>query len=118
VQSLGAESVLDYTREDFANRGERYDVFIDAVGKRKSASALLRAADALVPGGKCISIDDDFPKVSTEELLVLKRLAESGELTPVIDRCYPLEEIADAHRYVEEGHKRGNVILTVAHPAA
>jgi len=114
VASLGAEAVVDYTREDFTSRGERYDVILDAVGKRKSAAALLHADRALTPGGKAISIDDDFPRMSAEDLLLLKRLAESGELKPVIDRSYPLEEIVAAHRYVDEGHKRGNVIVTVA----
>ncbi len=118
VQSLGAEAVVDYTREDYASRGERYDVILDAVGRRKSARALLRAGDALTPGGTCISIDDNWPKLLATDLPLLKRLAESGELKPVIDRRYPLEEIVEAHRYVEEGHKRGNVIVTVgdSHP--
>jgi alcohol dehydrogenase len=118
VQSLGAESVVDYTREDFANGKERYDVIFDAVGRRKSAAAMLRAGDALTPNGKAISIDDNWPKLLVEDLPFLKRLAESGELTPVIDRRYPLEEIVEAHRYVEEGHKRGNVIVTVGHSGA
>lgn len=113
VESLGADAVVDYTREDFTKRGERYDVIIDAVGRRKSAKALLQAGGALAPGGKSISIDDDFPKPRAEDLLLLKRLAESGELKPVIDRTYRLEEIVEAHRYVDEGHKRGNVIVTV-----
>lgn len=113
VESLGAEAVVDYTREDFTARADRYDVIIDAVGRRKSAQALLRAGEALTPGGKSISIDDDFPKLHAEDLLLLKRLAESGELKPVIDRSYPLEEMVEAHRYVEQGHKRGNVIVTV-----
>jgi NADPH:quinone reductase-like Zn-dependent oxidoreductase len=115
VESLGAETVVDYTREDFTARADRYDAIIDAVGRRKSAKALVRAADALAPGGKSISIDDDFPKLRAEDLLLLKRLAESGEMKPVIDRRYPLEEMAEAHRYVEQGHKRGNVIVTVDH---
>jgi alcohol dehydrogenase len=113
VESLGAESVVDYTREDFTKRGERYDVIIDADGKRKSAAAMLHAGDALGPGGKSMSIDDDFPKQHAGDLLLLKQLAESGELKPVIDRRYPLEEIIEAHRYVELGHKKGNVIVTV-----
>ena len=113
VESLGADAVVDYTREDFTTRGEHYDVILDAVGRRKSAAALLRAGTALAPGGKSISIDDDFPKLDVEDLLLLRQLAESGELKPVIDRRYPLEEIVEAHRYVELGHKKGNVIVTV-----
>jgi len=115
VESLGAEAVVDYTREDFTAKADRYDVIIDAVGRKKSAKALLRAGDVLAAGGKSISIDDDFPKLRAEDLLLLERLAESGELTPVIDRCYALEEMVEAHRYVELGHKRGNVIVTVDH---
>jgi NADPH:quinone reductase-like Zn-dependent oxidoreductase len=113
VQSLGAEAVVDYTREDYASRGERYDVILDAVGRRKSAPAMIRAAEALNPGGTCISIDDSWPKLLPTDLPRLRSLAESGELKPVIDRRYPLEEIVEAHRYVEQGHKRGNVIVTV-----
>jgi alcohol dehydrogenase len=86
---------------------------VDAVGRRKSAKALLRAGAALAPGGKSISIDDDFPKPRADDLLLLKRLAESGDLQPVIDRTYPLDEIVEAHRYVDAGHKRGNVIVTI-----
>ena len=113
VASLGADAVVDYTREDFTTRGERYDLILDAVGRRKSATAMLHAENSLAPGGKCISIDDSWPKLHAEDLLVLKRLAESGELTPVVDRTYPLEEIVEAHRHVDEGHKRGNVIVTI-----
>jgi NADPH:quinone reductase-like Zn-dependent oxidoreductase len=115
VESLGAAAVVDYTREDFTRRGERYDLILDAVGRRKSAKALVRAGNALAPGGKSISIDDIRPWLRAEDLLLLRRLAESGELKPVIDRSYPLEEIVEAHRYVDEGHKRGNVIVTVGH---
>jgi len=111
VESLGADAVIDYTSEDFTKGDSRYDVIVDAVGRRKSAQALAHAADVLAPGGKSISIDDDFPKYTLDDLMLLKRLAESGELKPVIDRTYRLDEIVDAHRYVEEGHKRGNVIV-------
>lgn len=113
VESLGAESVIDYTKEEFTSREERYDVVLDAVGKRKSASAMVNAGRALAPGGSCISIDDDWPRIHRQDLELLKRLAESGALKPVIDRCYSLEEIVEAHRYVEPGHKKGNVIVTV-----
>jgi NADPH:quinone reductase-like Zn-dependent oxidoreductase len=114
VESLGAEAVLDYTREDFTSRGERYDVILDAVGKRKSAVAMRYASRALTPGGTCISIDDDLPRPIQQDLNLLKQLAESGALKPVIDRRYRLDEIVEAHRYVDLGHKKGNVIVTVA----
>jgi len=113
VESLGADAVVDYTREDFTKRDERYDLILDAVGKRKSAQALIAAGDALTPSGKSISIDDIRPWLRAEDMLLLERLAESGELMPVIDRTYRLEEMVEAHRYVEEGHKRGNVVVTV-----
>ncbi len=112
VKSLGAAAVLDYTREDFTDRAERYDVVFDAAGKRKSAAAMRHAARALTPGGVAISIDDDLPKPRLDDLELLKCLAESGALKPVIDRCYRLDEIAAAHAYVEQGHKRGNVIVS------
>jgi NADPH:quinone reductase-like Zn-dependent oxidoreductase len=117
VESLGAERVVDYTREDFTRGGERYHVILDAVGKRKSATAMRRAGNALEAGGRVLSIDDKFPRLRVEDLLLLKRLAESGAIRPVIDRTYPLDEIVEAHRYVEEGHKRGNVIVTVGRAA-
>jgi NADPH:quinone reductase-like Zn-dependent oxidoreductase len=113
VESLGADAVVDYTREDFTGRGERYDLILDAVGKRKSAAAMRDAGRALTTGGRCISIDDDFPMPTQQDLDLLKRLAESGALQPVIDHRYPLEEIVEAHRYVDLGHKKGNVIVTV-----
>jgi NADPH:quinone reductase-like Zn-dependent oxidoreductase len=114
VESLGAEAVLDYTREDFTSRTERYDFIFDAVGKRKSEAALKDVGHALAAGGTCVSIDDDFPMPTQQDLDLLKRLAESGALKPVIDRRYRLEEIVEAHRYVELGHKKGNVIVTAA----
>lgn len=114
VESLGVDRVIDYTGDDFSTRGERYDIILDAVGKRKSARAMLGAPNALAPGGRILSIDDKFPRLRAEDLLLLKQLAESGALTPVIDCTYRLDEIVEAHRYVEKGHKRGNVIVTVA----
>ncbi len=64
-----------------------------------------------------MSVDEGRPVLRTEDLLLLGQLAATGELRPVIDRCYPLEQIAEAHRYVEAGHKKGNVIVTVSHEA-
>jgi NADPH:quinone reductase-like Zn-dependent oxidoreductase len=115
VRSLGAAAVIDYTREDFRRRDERYDLIFDAVGRRKSAQALAGSSAALALNGKRMSVDDGSPKVLTSDLLKLKQLAESGELRPVIDRRYSLEEIVEAHRYVDHGHKKGNVVVTVGH---
>ena len=114
VKSLGAAAVIDYTRQDFASRGERYDLIFDAVGKRKSAQALRDAGKALAPGGMRLSVDDGTPELRASDLAVIGELAGAGQLQPVIDRCYPLEQIVEAHRYVDGGHKRGNVIVTVA----
>lgn len=113
VRALGAERVVDYTSEDFATGSGRYNVFFDAVGKRKSASALRKAKCVLAPGGRRISVDDGTPKLVRDQLELLAELAASGELRPVIDRVYPLEGIVEAHRYVSGGHKKGNVIVTV-----
>ena len=118
VRSLGATSVIDYTRDDFTKSGQRYDVIFDAVGKRKSATAMLNARAALASGGVSMSVDDAFPRTKRSDLLVLKELAESGAFRPVIDRRYTLDEIADAHRYVDLGHKKGNVIVTITSPDA
>ena len=116
VSSLGAAELIDYTREDFAGLGERYDIIFDAVGKRKSARALRHAGQALAPGGVCLSVDDGTPRLRASDLIVLRDLAQAGTLRPVIDRCYPLEKTAEAHRYVDGGHKRGNVIVTILLP--
>ncbi len=113
VRSLGASSVIDYRKGDFTKEGP-FDVIFDAVGKRKSTQAMANSASALAPGGVSMSVDDAFPRTLRSDLIVLKELAESGALRPVIDRTYRLDEIAEAHRYVDLGHKKGNVIVTVS----
>ncbi|MDA3936926.1 MAG: NAD(P)-dependent alcohol dehydrogenase [Actinomycetota bacterium] len=113
VASLGAARVVDYTVEDFTDGTERYDLIFDAVGKRKSAVALRHCRQVLAPDGACISVDDGTPKLRREDLVLLGELAAKGELRPVIDRTYALDEIVDAHRYVDTGHKRGNVVISV-----
>jgi NADPH:quinone reductase-like Zn-dependent oxidoreductase len=70
----------------------------------------------LTPGGKMLSVDDAYPRLRAADLLHLAQLAESGAFKPVIDRIYPLEELAEAHRYVDGGHKKGNVVVTIDHP--
>lgn len=115
VETLGAGAVIDYTRDDFTQRPERYDVIFDAVGRRKSARALTDAQRVLTSGGKVTSVDDAFPRPTPADLVALKELAESGALKPVIDRTYPLAEMVEAHRYVDGGHKKGNVVITVEH---
>ncbi len=114
VRSLGATSVIDYTKDDFTQSGRRYDVIIDAVGKRNSAKAMLNAGAALASGGVSMSVDDAFPRTKNADLLALKELAENGAFRSVIDRRYTLDEILEAHRYVDLGHKKGNVIVTIS----
>jgi len=115
VISLGAGKVIDYTKQDTLPGGERYDLVLDAVGKSKGSNLKDQCQNALTPEGKYISVDDGSPKNSIEELSFLNELVEAGELKAVIDRSYPLEEIVEAHKYVDQGHKKGNVVITVEH---
>lgn len=128
VESLGADKVIDYTKEDFTAGGRTYDVIFDAVRK----TSFSRCKESLTPRGVFITVD--WPVLTAlwtsvaggrkvvfgiakriEDLAFLRELIEEGRLKSVIDRRYPLEQTADAHRYVEQGHKKGNVIITVGH---
>ena len=113
VKSLGADAGIDYTKEDFTKSGVLYDFILDAAGKRKSSKLKLQCKQALTPNGKYISIDDGSPRLKGDDLIFLKELVEAGKLKPVIDRSYPLDQIAAAHAYVDEGHKKGNVVITI-----
>jgi NADPH:quinone reductase-like Zn-dependent oxidoreductase len=132
VKSLGADKVIDYTKEDFTENGETYDIIMDTVG----TAPFSRCKDSLTRKGRLLLVLGGLPDMlqapwvsmtsskkvvagpaaeRAEDLHFLAKLAEAGKFKPVIDRRYPLEQIAEAHRYVEKGHKKGNVVITVEH---
>lgn len=115
VRSLGADKVIDYTKEDSINFIERYDFILDAVGKMKSSKFKDACKKALTVNGKYISIDDERLELKSVRLDKLKELIEVGYIKPVIDRIYSLKQIAEAHEYVGKGHKKGGVAITVEH---
>lgn len=131
LRSIGADRVIDYAREDFTSLGQAYDVIMDVVGK----SSFSRSLSSLKPNGRYLLVNPPLldrlragwtatggkqvihgaGSQKTEDLVFLKELIEAGKLKPVIDRSYPLEQMVDAHRYVDQGHKKGNVVVTVEH---
>jgi NADPH:quinone reductase-like Zn-dependent oxidoreductase len=113
VTSLGADDVLDYTRVQEPPPGARYTVVLDSVGGLKSSKLKTACRQALAPGGRYVSIDDGDLQLSFERLDRLTTLIESGALSPVLGRTYPLSEIVEAHRFVERGHKRGGVAVSI-----
>jgi NADPH:quinone reductase-like Zn-dependent oxidoreductase len=137
VKSLGADQVIDYTQEDFTESGKTYDIIFDTVGKRSFSQCKGSLTDegiylATVPtpvimlqalwparsGSKKVKFAAAGLRPASEkikDLVFLKELIEAGKIKPVIDRRYPLEQIAEAHRYVEKGHKKGNVVITLEH---
>jgi len=133
VKSLGADHVIDYTKEDFTKNGMTYNIIFDTVGKSSLAgsvsalkdggiylqavagpSQLIQMRWAAMRSGKTLIGGTAYP--TTETLMTLKELVEAGKIKPVIDRCYPLEQMVEAHRYVDQGHKKGNVVITVVQP--
>src|SRR5205814_10308402 len=131
VRSLGGDEVIDYTQEDFTKNGQTYDVIFDAVGKHSFS----RSRGSLRQGGAYVATDGMFnlvrtlwtarigdkrvlfpipPRYTKKDVLFLKGLIEAGKYRAVIDRCYPLEDVVEATRYVETEQKAGNVVLTVS----
>ena len=129
VNSLGADKVIDYTKEDFTKSGQTYDLIFDAVMK----TSFWRCNNSLKQRGSYITVDWPLLQVlwtsmvgskkvifgimsqDPENLVFLKELIEAGKIKSVIDRFYPLEQTAEAHRYVDKGHKKGNVVITMEH---
>lgn len=113
VKSLGADKVIDYSKEDFTQNGETYEVIYDAVGKIESS----KRKKSLSKSGLYLNVLTmrGNIKLDVKDLYSIKELCEAGKLRTVVDRCYPMEEIVEAHRYVDKGHKKGNVVVTIEH---
>jgi NADPH:quinone reductase-like Zn-dependent oxidoreductase len=113
VRSLGADKTLDYTHKDSISKLEAYDFALDAVGKARTSDLKQACRTLMSDVRKFVSIDDGPLILSSDRLNRVRELVEAGIVRPITDRCFPFEQIIDAHRYVERGHKRGNVAITV-----
>ena len=135
LRSIGADHVLDYTRDDFLQNGETYDVIFDVVGNRSLPDILKR----LRPGGRYATAVPQISQIlqsqwtawrsgkkiiiwvlrtvgrHAQDFAFLRQLVEAGSVKAIVDKCFSLEQAAEAHRYVEKGHKKGNVVITVVH---
>jgi NADPH:quinone reductase-like Zn-dependent oxidoreductase len=138
VRSLGADRVIDYTQEDFTKDARTYDIIFDTVGKCSFSgcegsltasgvflttvpmpATMLQVLWTSRASGKKAGFAATGLRPAREkikDLIFLTELIEAGKLRPVVDRCYPLDQLAEAHRYVEKGHKKGNVVITVRAP--
>jgi NADPH:quinone reductase-like Zn-dependent oxidoreductase len=110
--------VIDYTRDELTDTNERYDLVLDAAGKRKSSALKTQCQQAVKPDGTYVSVDDGRPRLVLDDLIMLNELVEARKLRPIIDSQYPLEQIVEAHSYVDKGHKKGNVVITITHDDA
>jgi NADPH:quinone reductase-like Zn-dependent oxidoreductase len=113
VKSLGADKILDYTKADSISKLEVYDLVLDSVGKRKTSQLKEACKLSIKDKSKFVSIDNEALVCSSDRLNKIKQLVEANKISPITDRCYPFEQIINAHRYVEQGHKKGNVAITV-----
>jgi len=113
VKSLGADTIIDYTKVDVIDSGVQYDFILDAVGKMKTSKLKEACKKALAHGGKYVSIDDGNLLLDSKRLAFIKELIEAGHIKPVIDKCFQFEDIVEAHRYVGKGHKKGGVVIKI-----
>jgi len=114
VKSLGADTAIDYTKQDALSPELKYDFIFDAVGKNKSSGLKKSLGRNLTTKGTEASIDDENLKLDSKRLDLVRELIETGNIKPFIDRCYPFDELPEAHEYVEKGHKKGGVAITVS----